>query len=81
MKPWCAAVLALAAVPAPAAPAPIEMALACQQNLSDGRILVSDGALLPPNARYVIKRCTPKTQDGGWSHGECMLSVTKGASG
>ena len=81
MRVLFATALVFVATPALAAPAPIEMVMACQQSLSDGRILVSNGNLLPPNARYVIKRYTPKGQDNGWSHGECVLSVTKGVSG
>jgi hypothetical protein len=68
-------------MPAHAARPAIGMVVACQQNLSDGRILVTDGTLLPPDARYVVKRYTPSTKDAGWSHGQCVLSVTKGVSG
>jgi len=76
-----AAILAGSALPALAASLPIEMVLSCQQNLSDGRILVSDGTLLPADARYAIKRYTPKRQADGWYYGPCVLAVTKGVSG
>ena len=81
MKFIVAAILAGSAGPALAAGPPIEMVLSCQQNLSDGRILVSDGTLLPADARYTIKRYTPKRQADGWSYGPCVLVVTKGVSG
>jgi len=58
----------------------IKMTIPCQQNLNDGRILV-DGTFLPSAARYKVLSYTPKSSDGGWSHGECQLDVTKGVSG
>lgn len=59
----------------------IIMAVKCQQNLSDGRILVSEGNLLPENARYKVLSYTPISNQGGWSYGECKLNMTKGVSG
>lgn len=48
----------------------IEMVISCQQNLSDGRILV-DGTMLPTNARYTVRQYTPRRSEAGWSYGEC----------
>lgn len=81
MKPLLAvASLAVVALPASAAP-PVEMTIPCQQNLSDGRILV-DGTLLPREARYNVRHYRPQTNTGdGWSRGECRIVITKGASG
>lgn len=62
------------------AASPIQMAIPCQQNLSDGRVLI-DGSLLPAQARYKVLHYAPNRSEGGWSYGQCQLSVTRGASG
>ena len=58
----------------------VRMNLTCQKNLSDGRILVSDGRLLPDNARFKVISYRETSRDGGWSQGPCVLDVTKGGS-
>jgi len=72
--------LLLGLLNATVAEAGIKMTIPCQQSLSDGRILV-DGTLLPSGARYKVLSYKPKTSDNGWSSGECVLDITKGASG
>jgi hypothetical protein len=53
----------------------LAMVLECQQNLSDGRILV-DGRSLPAGARYRVVRYRPRAADPGWSHGTCEIVFT-----
>jgi hypothetical protein len=47
----------------------------CQKNLSDGRILVVDGRVLPENSRFKILSYRAVRQDSGWSYGPCTLKV------
>ena len=78
---FLSACMSLIALPCIAATQPpIEMVIGCQQSLSDGRILV-DGRMLPVDARYVVRQYRPQRSEGGWSHGECRIAITKGASG
>ncbi len=56
-----------------------KMTMQCQQNLSDGRVLVSDGTLLPENARFKVLSYKPARKSDGWSYGTCVLDVTQGA--
>jgi hypothetical protein len=57
----------------------IKMTVKCQQNRSDGRILV-DGALLPntENMHYHIQNYIPKSSAGGWTFGVCQIELNAG---
>ena len=60
-----------------AGPAPgLRMIISCQQNLSDGRILV-DGQVLPAGTRYEVVRYQPSSTDNDWSHGSCDVEFTR----
>lgn len=76
-----AAVIAFAST-AFAAQHPIDLILTCQQNTSDGRILISDGTLIPETIkRYKMKSYRPTgIMSPGWTTGTCVVSVTKGIS-
>lgn len=57
-------------------PAPgMRMTVSCQQNLSDGRVLM-DGRVLPAGAHYKVVRYQPASTDDGWSHGSCDVEFT-----
>ena len=75
-----ALILALCASSLAWAASGIQMAVPCQQNLEDGRILLS-GDTLPRNARYKVLHYAPAASSEGWSHGQCEILVTRGASG
>ncbi len=65
--------------PAPArtAKTTVRMQLTCQQDLSDGRTLVSNGNTLPANASFRVLSYRPMQQDSGWSRGPCLVAVTR----
>lgn len=56
-----------------------KMKLNCQQNLDDGRILVTDGRLLPSTGRYKVESYEPTRSDNGWSYGPCVFVFTNPA--
>ena len=49
----------------------------CQKNLSDGRILVVDGRVIPDNATFKVIKYRPKSRDSVWSTGPCIIAVTR----
>lgn len=58
-------------------PAPgMKMTISCQQNLSDGRVLVY-GLVLPAGARYKVLRYQSASTNNGWSYGSCELEFTR----
>lgn len=63
-------------------PAPgLRMTLPCQQNISDGRILV-DRRYLPMASRFRITHYYPDTPNNvGWTHGKCDIIFKKPESG
>lgn len=58
-------------------PAPgLRMTIECQQNLSDGRVLV-DSRVLPAGAQHKVVRYHPTSTGGGWSHGTCEVEFPR----
>ena len=55
---------------------PLEMLVICQQNQSDGRILVTDPHLGNRDIRFRVLRYQPTRSEGGWSHGNCNIRIT-----
>lgn len=49
----------------------------CQKNLSDGRILVSDGRAIPDGYGFKVVKYTPRSRDSGWSTGPCTVVLRK----
>jgi hypothetical protein len=57
----------------------LHMTIPCQQNLTDGRVLM-DGRFLPIGAHYDILHYHPLSADqNGWTHGECEVAPASGA--
>ena len=54
----------------------IKMTISCQQNPSDGRMLV-DASVLPAGTRFKVVRYRPASADSGWSHGSCDVEFTR----
>ncbi len=53
----------------------LKMTVSCQQNLSDGRMLI-DGRMLPTGTRYNVLHYRPElANEGGWTRGECEIIV------
>jgi hypothetical protein len=53
----------------------LQMTMQCQQNLSDGRLLIADGRLLPAGAHFKITHYHPEAVGDGWTHGECEITI------
>jgi hypothetical protein len=53
------------------------MEMACQQNRSFRRILVSNGTMLPNESRFNVLSYRPTQQDSDWSHGPYLVAMTR----
>ena len=73
MSGTLAALLVLVTISAHAA---TRLPTQCQKNEGDGRVLMVDGRILPPNARFKVLSYRATRRDGDWSYGPCVLSVT-----
>ena len=57
------------------------MAMVCQQNRDDARLLVANGNMLPRNWGFKILRYRPTATDGDWTTGPCTVQLTKPLTG
>ena len=52
-----------------------QITTACQKNTDDGRLLLSDGRIIPEGSRTRILSYTPTRVENVWTFGPCRVDI------
>lgn len=74
-----AAVGCLIAVGSSSAAQAYQITTGCQKSLMDGRLLFSDGRVIPEGAETRIMGYNPSRTENGWTFGLCRVDIKKAA--